>query len=81
MSPELPFLAAGATAVIGGAIRDKKWPANANKAIIGTIALTLLASASSDTPIAPLVHAIGLLLLLAAAMAAIKQSKIGSHNG
>lgn len=77
MSPELPYLAAGATAVIGGAIRDKKWPANANRAIIGTIALTLLASASSDTPVAPLVHAVGMLVLLAAALAAIKQAKIG----
>lgn len=75
MSPELPYLAAGATAVIGGAIRDKKWPANANRAIIGTIALTLLASASSDTPVAPLVHAVGMLILLVAAIAAIKEVK------
>jgi hypothetical protein len=75
--PELPYLAAGAVALIGGAIRDKKWPTNSTKAIIGTIAVVLLASASADTPLAPLVHAIGLLVLLAAAMAAIKQAKIG----
>ena len=79
--PELPFLAAGTVAVIGGAIRDKKWPSNANKAIIGTVAVTLLAAASADTPFAPLVHAIGLLVLLAAGMAAIKVSKIGQKNG
>jgi hypothetical protein len=80
MSPELPFLAAGAVAVIGGAIRDKKWPTNANKAIIGTVVVTLLASATSDTPIAPLVHALGLLVLLAAGLAAIKTSKIGTKH-
>ena len=75
MSPELPYLAAGAVALTGGAIKDKKWPPNATKAVIGTIALTLLASASSDTPFAPLVHAIGMLLLLVSVMAAIKLAK------
>lgn len=75
--PELPFLAAGTVAIVGGAIRDKKWPANTTKALVATFAIVLLASASSDTPLAPLVHAIGLLVLLAATLAAIKQSKIG----
>lgn len=81
MRPEMPYLAAGAVSLIGGAIRDKKWPSNANRAIIGTVATVLLASASADTPIAPLVHAIGLLVLLAAAMAAIKQAQIGKTHG
>lgn len=75
--PEIPYLAAGAVSIIGGAARDKQWPKDATRALIGTIAAVLLASASADTKLAPLVHAIGLLVLLAATMAAIKQAKIG----
>lgn len=75
--PELPYLAAGAVSLIGGAVRDKKWPTNSTRAIIGTVVVVLIASASADTAIAPLVHAIGMLLLIAATMAAIKESKIG----
>jgi hypothetical protein len=69
MRPELPFLAAGAVAITGGAIREHKWPAHATNAVIGTIVLTVAASASANTRIGPLVHAIGLLLLLASVMA------------
>lgn len=70
MRPELPFLAAGAVAITGGAIRERKWPANTTTAIIGTVALTVVASATAESRIAPLVHAIGLLLLLTSVMAA-----------
>lgn len=75
MRPELPFLGAGAVVIIGATIREKKWPSEANGAIIGTVVLTLAASASAGTRIAPLVHAIGLLLLLTAVMAAVKAQK------
>lgn len=75
MRPELPFLATGAVVVVGASVREKHWPANANGAIIGTVVLTLVASASAGTRIAPLVHAIGLLLLLTAVMATVKQTK------
>lgn len=75
MHPELPFLAAGAVAIVGGVIREKHWPANGSKALIGTVALVVASSATTGTRIAPLVHAIGLLLLLTAVMAAVKQSK------
>jgi hypothetical protein len=71
MRPELPFLAAGAVAITGGAIREHKWPSNATTAVIGTVALTVAASATAETRIAPLVHAIGLLLLLSAVMASV----------
>jgi hypothetical protein len=70
MRPEFPFLAAGAVAITGGAIREHKWPSHATNAVIGTIVLTVAASASANSRIAPLVHAIGLLLLLASVMAA-----------
>lgn len=74
MSPELPYLAAGGVAIAGGAIAEKKWPSNGVKALLGTIVLTIVASATSGSKVAPLVHAIGLLLLLAAIIAATKQA-------
>jgi dolichol kinase len=80
MRPELPFLAAGAVAVTGGAIREHHWPANANRAVIGTVVLTVVASATASSRFAPLVHAVGLLLLLTAVMAtatSIQNSKKG----
>ncbi len=80
MRPEMPFLAAGAVTIAGGAIKEKKWPANTTRALIGTVTLVVVASATADSRIAPLVHAIGLLLLLAAVMAAttaVQNSKKG----
>lgn len=71
MRPELPFLAAGAVAITGGAIREHKWPSNATGAVIGTVVLTLAASASANSRVAPLVHAVGLLLLLTSVMATV----------
>lgn len=75
MSPELPFLAAGGVAIIGGAIAEKQWPTNGSRALIGTVVLTIAASATGGSRIAPIVHAIGLLLLLTAVMAAVKEAK------
>lgn len=79
MSPELPFLAAGGVAIVGGAIAEKHWPNNGAKAVVGTVALVIAASATADSRIAPLVHAIGLLLLLTSIMAAVKQ--VNSKKG
>lgn len=75
MRPEMPFLAAGVVSVIGGAIKQKKWPDNTARAAIGTIVLVLAASASTNTKAAPLVNAIGLLLLLTSIMAAVKAAQ------
>lgn len=72
MRAELPYLAAGAIALTGGAIKNHGWPTNTLNTVIGTVALVILASATSGTKIAPLVRAIGLLIVLAASMAAIK---------
>jgi hypothetical protein len=76
MKPELPFLAAGVVTIIGGAIAEKHWPTNAARSAIGTTVLVLVASASTGTRVAPLVHAIGLLLLLTSVMAAVKTANI-----
>lgn len=72
MRPEMPYLAAGAIAITGGAIKNHGWPANTLTSVIGTVALVIIASATSDTKIAPLVRAVGLLVLLSAFMAAVK---------
>jgi dolichol kinase len=73
VSPELPFLAAGTVSIVGGAIAEKHWPSNGVKSLVGTVALVIVASATGSSKIAPLVHAIGLLLLLSAVMAAVKE--------
>lgn len=75
MRPELPFLAAGAVSVVGGAIREKKWPENTARAALGTIVLVVVASATTNTRVAPLVHAVGLLLLLTSIMAAVRAAQ------
>lgn len=72
MRPEIPYLAAGAVTIIGATVKDKHWPENGVRSVVGTVALVLIASATTDTVLAPLVHAFGLLLLLVAAMAAIR---------
>jgi peptidoglycan/LPS O-acetylase OafA/YrhL len=72
MSPELPFLAAGTIAVIGGTRKSGGFPRNGMNAVVATVVLVIVASATGDTPVAPAVHAIGLLVLLAASMAAVK---------
>lgn len=72
MRPELPFLAAGAITLAGGAIKEKKWPKDSNKAIIATVGLVVVASATGNTKVAPLVSAIGMLFLLAATLATVK---------
>lgn len=73
MNPELPYLAAGGVAIAGGAIAEKKWPSNGIKALVGTVILVVVASATAESKAAPLVHAIGLLLLLTSVMAATNQ--------
>lgn len=70
MRPEFPFLAAGAVALVGGAKREGRFPAKGLPAVVGTVALVVVASATAGSSLAPAVRAIGLLILLAAVMAA-----------
>lgn len=67
----MPYLAAGAIAVGTGVARDGRFPNEGVTAIMGTVALVIVASATANTRIAPLVRAIGLLLLMASIMAAV----------
>lgn len=71
MSPEMPYLAAGAIAVAGGVARDKGFPKNGLSAVIATVALVIVASATAGSVIAPAIRALGLLLLMAAVMSAV----------
>lgn len=72
MRPEMPFLAAGAISLGGGVAVHKGFPPNGVRSAIGTVVLVLIASATADTAAAPLVHAIGLLFLLAAVISATR---------
>lgn len=71
MRPELPYLAAGSIAIAGGFVRDRGWPAEGTGALVGTVALVVVASATSGSQVAPLVRAFGLLLLMVAIFAAV----------
>ena len=72
MRPEFPFLAAGGIALAGGAKAEGKWPSNWASVLIGTVVLVVIASATNESKIAPLVRAIGLLLVVTTIMAAVK---------
>lgn len=71
MKPEMPFLAAGAVALAGGVAKDRGFPSGGLGAVVATVALVIVASATGGTVVAPLVRAIGLLLLMAAIMSAV----------
>jgi len=71
MRAEMPYLAAGSVAIVGGIAREGAWPASGLNAVVGTTLLVIAASATSETAMAPLVRAIGLLLLMASVMAAV----------
>jgi peptidoglycan/LPS O-acetylase OafA/YrhL len=72
--PELPYLGAGALALVGGAIKQGHWPSNSLAAIIATVMLVVFASATGDTKIAPVVRAIGLLFFMAALFGVVRAS-------
>ena len=67
--PEMPYLAAGAVSVIGGAVKEKAFPANGILSITATIFLVIAVSMTTNTKVAPLFHAIGMLLLMGAIFA------------
>lgn len=69
--PEMPFLLAGGLAIVGGVARDKGWPPEGLNALIATGVLVVVASLTANTSFAPLIRAIGLLLVLGAGMATI----------
>jgi peptidoglycan/LPS O-acetylase OafA/YrhL len=69
--PELPFLAAGGVAVVGGFAREKHWPKEGTAALIGTGVTVIVASATAGTRIAPIVRAMGLLILLVSVIASV----------
>lgn len=78
MSPEFPFIASGVLLLIGGAARNKGFPKDTIKSLIGTAALALVASATKDFRIAPVVSAIGFLYLLTVGMATINIMSVAS---
>ena len=71
MRPEFPFLAAGAISLAAGAKRERGFPSNGMTAVIATVALVIIASATAGSRIAPIVRAFGMIALLATIMAAV----------
>lgn len=68
----MPFLAAGAIAIGGSVAVNKAFPTNGVPAVLGTIALVIVASSTAGTRVAPLVRAVGLLMVMASVMATVK---------
>ena len=62
--PELPYIASAGIAVVGATIKTGQLPP-LGRPLIAVIVLILFASATSNTKAAPLVNAIGMLLLMA----------------
>lgn len=77
MAPEFPFLAAGAIAIVGGYRREGQFPKDGMRAVLATIVLVLIASATTNSRFAPLVRAFGFLVLLGSTYATVRayQSK------
>lgn len=71
MRTELPYLAAGGVAIAGGMAEAKAWPPSGTRAVLATLVMVIVASATNNTAIAPLVRALGFLVLLGAIMAAV----------
>lgn len=71
MSPESPYLVSGALSLVAGARREGGWPKNGTAAVIATAIVVLMASYAGGTKAAPIVRALGIVLLLASAMATI----------
>ena len=76
----MPFLAAGAVALVGGTAREKAFPKAGLPAVIGTVILVIVASATAGTRVAPLVRAVGMLLLMAAVFATTKTIQKAKTN-
>jgi peptidoglycan/LPS O-acetylase OafA/YrhL len=76
----MPYLAAGAIAIGAGFVRERKWPAEGTGALVGTIALVVVASASAETRVAPLVRAFGLLLLMISVFVAVPAFQAAQHK-
>ena len=79
MEPEIPYLAAGAISIAGGVIREKGWPLNLSRSVVSTIILVIAASALGSTALAPVVRAVGLLLVVVALIAAVNATRGNSH--
>lgn len=69
MRAEFPYLAAGGIVILGATVRDGKLP-DLTGPLLGTITLVIFASATDGTKIAPVVRALGILILIGAVIAA-----------
>jgi hypothetical protein len=71
-APELPYLAAGVVAMVGSVKRTGGAPSNMLPAVIATVVLVLVTSATTGSRIAPVVRAIGVLMLVGATYGTVR---------
>lgn len=81
MRPEFPYLAAGLISIAGSVRAHGGWPSNLTRSVIGTAVLVIVASMSTDTKLAPLVRAVGLLFAMAAVIAAVRINQPAKVKG
>lgn len=71
MRPEFPYMAAGFVAIAGGWAKEKHFPSTGARALLFTIIIVTVVSATAGTKVAPLFRALGFLVLLGAVFAAV----------
>jgi hypothetical protein len=69
MNAETPYAAAGLITLASYSAKERNWPAAGHRIILATIILIIVASASNNTVIAPLVKAVGYLVLISSVIA------------
>ena len=69
MAPELPFIGAALVALATGVRRTGGFPPNGIRMLIALSVLVIVASATATTKLAPLVRALGVVLLLTSILA------------
>jgi hypothetical protein len=80
----MPYLAAGGIAIAGGMARERTWPKNGMRAVLATIILVIVASTTTNTSLAPLIRAVGLLAVLGSVMASvpvISKAQVSNKKG
>lgn len=81
MNAEGMLIAAGGLTLAGGMAKEKAFPSNGVPVIAATVALVILASTTSDTPIGGPVKALSGLMLLVAVYVNVPAFTKGKNNG
>lgn len=83
MAPELPFIGAALVSLVTGVRKEGGFPSGGIKVLVALSVLVIVAAATAGTKLAPLVRAIGVVLLLTSVLAfgqTLKLSKTESKT-